>query len=127
MNQTFTSPYPTLTTVVSWFSLVFNSYSIPLPPAERAIDFPKCGRCFAGLVCEYTFARVAIRSMGGVFANQPLAIYHGAVLPGLAGEAPFGTYVKANDAVFLLKKWRPAGRAYLVQMDLVSDNGSSFV
>ena len=45
--------------VPNQFSPVFNSYSIPLPPAQRAIDFPKCGRCFAGLVCEFAPAAPA--------------------------------------------------------------------
>ena len=38
---------------------VMREWSVPLPPAERVIDFPKCGRCFAGLVCEFAPAAPA--------------------------------------------------------------------
>ena len=38
---------------------VIREWSVPLPPAERVIDFPKCGRCFAGLVCEFAPAAPA--------------------------------------------------------------------
>jgi len=31
---------------------VMRQWDVPLPPGERIIDFPKCGRCFARLVCD---------------------------------------------------------------------------
>ena len=125
-------PLPTdgqMLTVVGANSLLTNARVFPDCFEDLRYGAPKQGSCSSpyipGLICPYTFVRVAVREASGDYSQKPLTISHGAVLPtpyepGLQATVPFGTFVKSHDSVFLQHKWRPTGHTYLVDMDVTA-------
>ena len=125
-------PLPTdgqMLTVVGANSLLTNPRVFPDCVEDLRYGAPKQSSCsdpyIPGLICPHTFIRIAVREAGGYYAQKPLVIAHGAVMPtlddadtGLQATVPFGTFVKSYDSVFLLHKWRPVGHTYLIEMDI---------